>query len=271
MDKLLKKVLRKQHSYEDITDKLGVRVILYFRHDIEAADRVIQSQFDIRKREDKSQELGIDRWGYQGIHFDATLGEPHLIKPEFKGLVFEIQLQTCCQNVWCDLNHELYYKTEVEVPKDYVRSINRLSALLETADLEFERSQTMISQLPRYEEVRLLGILEKPYFELSARPYDKELSLEVISKLCGSYDGLSAESYRSKIDSFVETARGVLEQAFNDYASIPDRSLFLFQPEGLLLLLLMDENPFMLKSVWCESFPLDELETLAAIFGRRIS
>ncbi len=116
LDKLLKKALRKQYTYDQITDKLGLRVILCFREHLTLVDQILQSTFVVRRREDKSEELGVDRWGYQGIHFDVELTEQNYTRNmEYKGLVFEIQLQTHCQNVWCELNHELYYKSELDM------------------------------------------------------------------------------------------------------------------------------------------------------------
>jgi ppGpp synthetase/RelA/SpoT-type nucleotidyltranferase len=272
LDKLLKKALRKQCPYERISDKLGLRIILYFRKYLPLIDRLIQSTFDVKKREDRSAELGVDRWGYQGIHFDVQLFEHHYRQnKEYKGVIFEVQLQTHCQNVWCELNHELYYKSDLAMPDDYIRAVNRLSALLETADIEFERTYDMISELPAYREVKLLEMLEKHYYELIARPYDRELSLDVLARLCESFERLSAEEYRGKIDAFVKSDRTMLEQVISDYTLTPDRSLFLFQPEGLLLLLLIDEDPFLLKSVWAKSYPINELETLANICGKNIS
>jgi len=190
LDKLLKKALRKHYSYERITDKLGLRVVLYFKEHLPQIEGLIESLFDVSKKEDKSDELGVDKWGYQGIHFDVSLLENALVKSaQFKGIIFEIQLQTQCQNVWCELNHELNYKSEIDMPHENVRSINRISALLETADIEFERTYKDISALPTYKEIRLLHLLEKHYFKFVARDYDRLLSLEILTKLCRSFDG----------------------------------------------------------------------------------
>lgn len=271
LDTLLKKTFRKQCGYDQITDKLGLRVILNFRNQLSSVDQIIQSVFNVHKREDKSADLGVDKWGYQGIHFDVELREEQYSKNEkFKGIVFEIQLQTHCQNVWCELNHELYYKSEIEMPNENIRSINRLSALLETADVEFERTHTMISALPTYKEIKLLQLLEKYYYKLVAKPYDRELSLDILSKLCNSFDNLNTEDYGAKIDTFIRTNEKMLGQVYQDYLATPDRSILLFQPEALLMLLLIEENAFLLKSSWNESYPYDELERLANIFGKTI-
>ena len=48
LDTLLKKALRKQCNYTEITDKLGLRAILYFRKHLPSVDQIIQSAFYIR-------------------------------------------------------------------------------------------------------------------------------------------------------------------------------------------------------------------------------
>jgi putative GTP pyrophosphokinase len=43
------------------------------------------------------------------------------------------------QHIWASVSHLLQYKTESSAPPSVRRSIHRVSALLETVDLEFER------------------------------------------------------------------------------------------------------------------------------------
>lgn len=55
------------------------------------------------------------------------------------GLKAEVQVRTVTQHVWAAASHVLQYKQEASVPLPVRRSIYRVSALLETVDLEFER------------------------------------------------------------------------------------------------------------------------------------
>jgi hypothetical protein len=57
-------------------------------------------------------------------------------------LTAEIQVRTLSQHVWAAASHVLQYKNETSVPLPVRRSIHRVSALLETVDLEFERVLT---------------------------------------------------------------------------------------------------------------------------------
>jgi hypothetical protein len=56
-----------------------------------------------------------------------------------RGLKAEIQVRTIAQHIWAAASHDLQYKHEESVPLPVRRAIYRVSALLETVDLEFER------------------------------------------------------------------------------------------------------------------------------------
>lgn len=58
---------------------------------------------------------------------------------KFAGYKAELQIRTVAQHLWAASSHVLQYKQELSVPPPVRRSIHRVSALLETVDLEFER------------------------------------------------------------------------------------------------------------------------------------
>lgn len=51
----------------------------------------------------------------------------------------EIQVRTMAQHIWAAASHKLQYKQEENIPQPLKRSIHRVSALLETVDLEISR------------------------------------------------------------------------------------------------------------------------------------
>jgi putative GTP pyrophosphokinase len=55
------------------------------------------------------------------------------------GLKAEVQVRTSSQHIWAAASHVLQYKKAAHVPAPILRTINRVAALLETVDLEFER------------------------------------------------------------------------------------------------------------------------------------
>src|SRR5437867_10781858 len=56
-----------------------------------------------------------------------------------RGLRAELQVRTVAQHIWAEASQALQYKQKEGVPIGVTRAIHRVSALLETVDLEFER------------------------------------------------------------------------------------------------------------------------------------
>ena len=105
LDSLLKKLLRKSdHTYESLSDKVGVRII---SNEAEMACSAVRERFRCLNEEDKSVGLGDDRLGYPGTHFDVELHPYDPDGAEFrnKGLKAEIQVRTYAQHAWCDVSH----------------------------------------------------------------------------------------------------------------------------------------------------------------------
>jgi putative GTP pyrophosphokinase len=129
-------------SIEELDDLIGARIILHFKRDVEQTCNLIASTFKVLSSEDTQLRLGVSQFGYQSMHFQIALPESWLNIPTFKdysAFSVEIQVRTAAQHIWASASHVLQYKQEESVPSPVLRSINRVSALLETVDLEFER------------------------------------------------------------------------------------------------------------------------------------
>ncbi len=142
---LEEKLERKQLSLDslfNLHDLIGVRTILLFRGDLARTLHLIESTFDVVSLEDVASRLGDSEFGYQSQHFIVRLPQSWLQLPSLVGLddfFVELQVRTLAQHIWAAASHKLQYKQESGVPKPLRRTINRVSALLETVDLEFER------------------------------------------------------------------------------------------------------------------------------------
>jgi putative GTP pyrophosphokinase len=140
-EKLIRKSLGLS-KITDLDDLVGVRVILLFRRDLLPIEELLGKTFDILSKEDTSSRLADAQFGYQSHHFIVAIPASWAKIPTFsdlQGLRTEIQVRTLSQHIWAAASHKLQYKHEDSVPPPLRRTIYRVSALLETVDLEFER------------------------------------------------------------------------------------------------------------------------------------
>ncbi len=144
-DSIEEKIKRNQLSLEsidDLDDLIGVRLILLFRSDLAKVEQLIVDTFEVLSSKDTSESLSEMQFGYQSQHYAIKLPKEWLLLPtmtDLGGLKIELQVRTLAQHIWAAASHKLQYKREDGVPLPIRRSIHRVSALLETVDLEFAR------------------------------------------------------------------------------------------------------------------------------------
>ena len=112
--------------------------------------------------------------------------------------------------------------------------------------------------------------MEKHFYRLTARTFDKELSLEILGNLVPVLEPTEVSSFGTWLDTFVEKNKSKLATIFRDYAEDDRCSPLLFQPESLLIFELIEAKPFLLKDIWCKAFPFVLLEELATVWGKQI-
>jgi putative GTP pyrophosphokinase len=181
-EKLERKSLELNHI-ADLDDLVGVRSILLFRRDVDTATRLVADKFKVIKQEDTISRLGESQFGYSSIHFTVQVPPEWLKVPtlaRFAGYKAEVQIRTIAQHLWAASSHVLQYKQEAGVPPPVRRSIFRVSALLETVDLEFERVLTEREQYSRQvdvtskEEILNVDLIEKVLDTLLPKENRKE-------------------------------------------------------------------------------------------------
>ena len=172
-------------SILELPDLIGTRLIVPFLRDVESVRYLLESAFDIHDIEDKSDNMSESQFGYQSTHVGATLNESWCQIPSFKNcseFVIEIQIRTLSQHTWAVVSHKLQYKQESLVPPQMKRSINRMSALLEIVDHEFERVVIERDELLQQAS--------------SAEPDDEPLTWDVYAEILDEY--LPESNGRSK-------------------------------------------------------------------------
>lgn len=164
----------KYATLSDITDIFGGRIITFYTDDVDRIAAIVEQLFEIDwdNSVDKRMLHQLDSFGYNSLHYICRM-------PEFP-FRFELQLRTTLQHAWASINHDIGYKTGVEIPREYLRRINRLAGILEMADDEFSRIRSEITDYRRrvqqlvqngkLDDVLLDGDTFNSY--LQARPFD---------------------------------------------------------------------------------------------------
>ncbi len=175
----------KYTSATDITDLLGARVITFYSDDVDKIAAMVENLFIIDRENsvDKRKMHQLDSFGYNSLHFICSIPPSLYADKEFPRLNeirFEIQIRTSLQHVWATLYHDSGYKSGVEIPKEYLRQMNRLAGMLELTDEQFclirsgitdyrRRVQALVSD-GQLDEVALDGDTFKSY--LALHPFD---------------------------------------------------------------------------------------------------
>lgn len=152
------KICRKGKNYKnplnELTDLCGVRVITHTLDQVDQLSKVIEQEFKIDKMNsvDKQGELDLKEFGYLSRHYIIQLkhvpeipGVPANECQQLVGLKAELQIRTLAQHIWADIYHELGYKNEFKLPRQWAREFARLAASLENCDQIFQEIKNDLS------------------------------------------------------------------------------------------------------------------------------
>jgi ppGpp synthetase/RelA/SpoT-type nucleotidyltranferase len=272
--KIKKKQSEKEYTYNDLKDKLGLRIICTYKEDLEKVDSFLKENFIIKKAEYKKDILDFDKLDYTSNHYDASINaniaafqnHNHL-----KDLVFEIQVRTLNQHAWSNTAHTLAYKQEAEIPPLLKRRVYRLLSLYEIADDEFSSVNAALSNNPDNIVYTLLRKLESKIYKYAKLDFDRTMSLRSIKIILSYLSPDQQQNLFKNIEAFITDKSEKIIQIFNEnrirFYEIPN----LTQPEIFIIWYCLEKFYFEIKDNWDSDFDLFDLEQLANIWGTSIN
>ena len=209
----------KYRSLADITDIFGVRIITFYTDDVDKVASVVDRLFDVdwENSVDKRKLHEIDSFGYLSLHYICRFPDsPYR---------FEVQMRTVLQHAWANMNHDTGYKTGVEVPKEYLRNMNRLAGMLELVDEQFSLIRREINDYRRQvqslvasgrlEEVSLDADSFRSY--LNVGPFDL-LNRRIAAVNQAEIQDVSLMSFLQVFKALGFNTLGDLAQCIRDYS-----------------------------------------------------
>jgi len=222
------KIARKRYTdpLSQMTDLAGVRVVCAYESELATVAQVIESNFEVRERMDKSVDLGVDRMGYNGKAFVTALGAQYAggRYENITNLNCEIQVRTILQDAWAIIDHQLIYKNEDSTPERLRRDLNNVASLLEIAQGIFdsvrEKRATYISEIQQKQNDPLAFLAQPLDFDTVVaytkwKFPDREPSEKLTQTLLRD---INLEDYPTlrQLDAIVERASAAVEAYRNE-------------------------------------------------------
>jgi putative GTP pyrophosphokinase len=153
LERFLKKADKEENGkrkysdpFNQINDQIGGRIVTYYLSDI---DRIATNVLEIChpiEHQDLVPESASE-FGYEGKHLVLLLPTDVLDDgtEQYAPKWFELQIKTLFQHAWAEAEHDLGYKTDVELTRDQKRMLAFTAAQAWGADKIFNDLFTSVS------------------------------------------------------------------------------------------------------------------------------
>ena len=207
---LLAKAFHRGKSYanpfDDIEDKVGVRIVVLFSEEIRTVERALLGcpQWNAEKARDFEEERARRpfEFDYQSLHYVVRSG-PNvsyggLEVPE--GTPCEVQVRTILQHAYSELTHDTIYKPSIQAEPDVKRAAAKSMALIEATDDYFMevRKRLALAQAPGQ---RVAAVVEKSYREFVGLEPDTS-PLNII--LVDHFKQWARDNFEAELTSFLQ-------------------------------------------------------------------
>ena len=132
-------------AQQEIHDIAGIRVICPYIHDIYDVAAMLIKQDDITLLEQKDYINAPKESGYRSLHLIITV--PVFLSEKTHIVPVEVQIRTIAMDFWASLEHQLRYKTTVNIPEDIRKHLKEISKNMYQNDLDMQQMYQTIYQL----------------------------------------------------------------------------------------------------------------------------
>lgn len=236
-----------ENPYEEITDKVGVRLVVLLPTQISKVEAAVENctVWEFSKDRDFEQEIAEKPYvfDYQSVHYivraKTDIDLDGTIVP--KNTPCEVQIRTLLQHAHSELTHDTIYKPSVEKTPEMERAVSKAMALIEATSDYFEDVASLIERLvtPTRKLSEELGHLYRERIGVSAEPTKAE---NLLLDAYGSDDPTLLDKLRQFLDAKAFVAERVGDRS---------RTKMLFrQPSILLVYKAASESPRQAAMQW---------------------
>lgn len=131
--------------WNEITDIAGIRVICAYIDDIYAIAEMLIKQDDVTLLKKKDYIKNPKESGYRSLHL--IIETPVFLSDKKQLVKVEVQIRTIAMDFWASLEHQLRYKTNVDVPDSIRKQLRNSADSIYQTDQEMQCIYQEISRM----------------------------------------------------------------------------------------------------------------------------
>lgn len=137
---IVKKLIKGKHAptvenaEKYVHDIGGVRVICSFAKDVYTVAKMLEQQSDVTVIKVKDYIANPKPNGYRSLHMLIEI--PIFLSNEVKNVITEVQFRSISMDLWASIEHKIYYKSAINIPKELENRLTRCADKLNEIDLE---------------------------------------------------------------------------------------------------------------------------------------
>jgi len=134
-----------ENAEKYLNDVAGIRIICAFSNDIYKIFELLEKQDDVKVIEVKDYIKEPKPNGYRSFHMVIEI--PVFLTNEVKPMKVEIQIRTIAMDFWASLEHKIYYKDEIQVPKRVTDDLKNCADMIKELDKKMLEIKKEIDEL----------------------------------------------------------------------------------------------------------------------------